>query len=125
MKHILITLGIVALISCQSTQPKEEEAIATSTQENTVTKTEVKEIAKTIERPKFDEIGFASWYGIQFQGKPTASGEMFDRFKLTAAHRTIPFGSIVKVQNLENNKEADVTINDRDQECLSVRHGPT
>ncbi len=112
MKHILIILGIVALISCQSTQPKEEKAIS-STQEITVEKTEVKEIAKTIEKPKFDEIGFASWYGIQFQGKPTASGEVFDRFKLTAAHRTIPFGSVVKVQNLENNKEADVTINDR------------
>ncbi len=112
MKHILTILGIVALISCQSTQPKEEEAV-TSTQENSVTKTEVKEITKSIDKTKFDEVGFASWYGIQFQGKPTASGEMFDRFKLTAAHRTIPFGSIVKVQNLENNKETEVVINDR------------
>ena len=112
MKHILITLGIVALISCQSS-PKKEEAVTTTTQEKIATETEVKEIAKAVEKPKFDEVGFASWYGIQFQGKPTASGEMFDRFKLTAAHRTIPFGSVVKVQNLENNRETEVVINDR------------
>ncbi|MCE9501018.1 MAG: septal ring lytic transglycosylase RlpA family protein [Leptospira sp.] len=62
---------------------------------------------------KFDEVGYSSWYGKQFQGKPTASGEAFDRFKLTAAHRTLPLGSVIKVQNLENNKEAVVTINDR------------
>ncbi|HMV44448.1 MAG TPA: septal ring lytic transglycosylase RlpA family protein, partial [Leptospiraceae bacterium] len=111
MKQILIILGIVAMISCQSTQEIRE---ATKTvEESQVIKEETKETSKTIATPKYDEIGFASWYGIQFQGKVTASGEVFDRFKMTAAHRTIPFGSVVKVQNLENNKEADVTINDR------------
>lgn len=61
----------------------------------------------------FDEVGFSSWYGAKFQGKPTASGEPFDSTKLTAAHRTLPMGSIVKVQNLENQKEAMVRVNDR------------
>lgn len=61
----------------------------------------------------FDEIGYSSWYGAKYQGKPTASGEPFDSGKLTAAHRTLPIGSIVKVQNLENNKEAMVRVNDR------------
>lgn len=110
MKQILIILGIVAMISCQSTQEKEEAT--TSAKENQVIIEESKE-TKSIAATKYDEIGFASWYGIQFQGKVTASGEVFDRFKMTAAHRTIPFGSVVKVQNLENNKEANVTINDR------------
>ncbi|MCC5816642.1 MAG: septal ring lytic transglycosylase RlpA family protein [Leptospira sp.] len=61
----------------------------------------------------FDEVGYSSWYGAKYQGKPTASGEPFDQAKLTAAHRTLPMGSIVKVQNLENNKEAMVRVNDR------------
>ncbi|TGN11176.1 RlpA family plasminogen-binding lipoprotein MPL36 [Leptospira ilyithenensis] len=61
----------------------------------------------------FDEVGLSSWYGQKFQGRPTASGEPFDRMKLTGAHRTLPIGSLVKIQNLENNKEAVVRINDR------------
>lgn len=61
----------------------------------------------------FDEIGYSSWYGSKYQGRPTASGEPFDQTKLTAAHRTLPMGSIVKIQNLENNKEAMVRVNDR------------
>lgn len=61
----------------------------------------------------FNEVGTASWYGRDFDGKPTASGETFDSRKLTAAHKKIPLGSIVLVRNLENNREALVTINDR------------
>ncbi len=61
----------------------------------------------------FNEVGTASWYGRDFDGKPTASGEIYDSRKLTAAHKEIPLGSIVLVRNLENNKEALVTINDR------------
>jgi rare lipoprotein A len=61
----------------------------------------------------FDEVGLSSWYGIKFQGRATASGEPFDRTKLTGAHRTLPIGSLIKIQNLENNKEVVVRINDR------------
>ncbi|TGK30289.1 septal ring lytic transglycosylase RlpA family protein [Leptospira yasudae] len=61
----------------------------------------------------FDEIGMSSWYGAKFQGKPTASGEKFDKTKLTAAHPTLPLGSIIRVQNLENQKEVLVRVNDR------------
>lgn len=61
----------------------------------------------------FDEIGMSSWYGSKFHGKPTASGEKFDKTKLTAAHPTLPLGSIIKVQNLENQKEVLVRVNDR------------
>lgn len=58
-------------------------------------------------------IGEASWYGPGFEGKKTASGEIFDDSKLTAAHKTIPLGSKAKVTNLTNGKTVEVKINDR------------
>jgi rare lipoprotein A len=57
--------------------------------------------------------GVASWYGPGFDGKKTASGERFNSNHLTAAHRTLPFGSIVRVTNLQNGRTVDVRINDR------------
>ena len=57
--------------------------------------------------------GLASWYGAKHHGKRTASGEIFDQKKFTAAHRTLPWGSIVKVTNLDNGKSVEVRINDR------------
>ncbi|HEX6173065.1 MAG TPA: septal ring lytic transglycosylase RlpA family protein [Candidatus Binatia bacterium] len=59
------------------------------------------------------ETGLASWYGARHHGKRTASGEIFDQNKFTAAHRTLPWGSIVKVTNLDNEKSVEVRINDR------------
>ena len=61
----------------------------------------------------FSETGDASWYGEKFHGKPTASGEPFDMYAYTAAHRTLPFGTMVTVTNLSNNKSIDVRITDR------------
>lgn len=61
----------------------------------------------------YEEEGLASWYGKEFNGRPTASGEIFDSNKLTAAHRTLPLGTVVLVKNLENNREAILRINDR------------
>jgi rare lipoprotein A (peptidoglycan hydrolase) len=58
-------------------------------------------------------IGEASWYGPGFEGKKTASGDIFDDSKLTAAHKTIPLGSKAKVTNLTNGKTVEVKINDR------------
>ena len=57
--------------------------------------------------------GVASWYGDRFHGRRTASGEPFDMHALTAAHPTLPFGSIVRVRSLINNRVVDVRINDR------------
>jgi rare lipoprotein A len=59
------------------------------------------------------QIGLASWYGKQFHGKSTASGENFDMFELTAAHRQLPLGTYVKVTNLRNGKWIIVRVNDR------------
>jgi rare lipoprotein A len=100
----------------EKTIKPEEKAIAESVQEDlkpdTVAKFDIP--AKTPDKSgNFDEIGYTSWYGSRYQGKPTASGEPFDANRLTAAHRTLPMGSIVKVHNLENQKEAMVRVNDR------------
>src|SRR5882757_5596 len=59
-------------------------------------------------------VGNASWYGEDFDGKKTANGEQFDSEALTAAHPTLPFGSIVRVVNPRNHKFEVVRINDRD-----------
>ncbi|HUJ99508.1 MAG TPA: septal ring lytic transglycosylase RlpA family protein [Stellaceae bacterium] len=60
-----------------------------------------------------DQVGLASWYGNQEQGRLTASGQRFDPRKLTAAHRTLPLDTKVKVTNLENGKSVEVKVNDR------------
>ena len=59
------------------------------------------------------EVGVASWYGIERQGKPTASGELFDKDGLTAAHRKLPLGTTVRVTNLKNLESTLLRINDR------------
>lgn len=61
----------------------------------------------------YDERGEASWYGDEFDGRPTATGETFDMFGLSAAHRTLPLHTFVEVTNLENGARVIVRINDR------------
>lgn len=63
--------------------------------------------------PSFTEVGLASWYGRSFQRKPTASGERYDMNDLTAAHRSLPLDTIVRVTNLDNDRSVLVRINDR------------
>ncbi len=60
-----------------------------------------------------EERGKASYYAKKFQGRKTASGEKYNASKMTAAHRTIPFGTMVEVTNLKNGKTVKVRINDR------------
>jgi rare lipoprotein A (peptidoglycan hydrolase) len=57
--------------------------------------------------------GIASWYGEDFNGRLTANGEVYDMYKFTAAHKTLPLGTVVKVTNLDNGKTVEVRINDR------------
>lgn len=59
------------------------------------------------------EEGVASWYGREFHGRPTACGETYDSTKMTAAHRTLPFGTYVRVTNLDNGTQATLRVNDR------------
>ncbi len=65
------------------------------------------------EQPTFTQEGLASWYGRDWNGRRTASGEKFNMHAMTAAHRTLPLGTIVRVTNLENGRTAKVRINDR------------
>jgi rare lipoprotein A len=59
------------------------------------------------------EVGLGSWYGPRFQGRRTSSGERFNQHDLTAAHKTLPFGSRVRVTNIENGLSVDLRITDR------------
>ena len=69
--------------------------------------------AQAIEADFFRQEGIASWYGPEFDGRPTASGEIFNSALLTAAHPTLPFGTMVVVTNRHNNRRVTVRINDR------------
>jgi len=61
----------------------------------------------------YSETGLASWYGTKFHGKQTANGEIYDLYKMTAAHKTLPLPSYVKVTNVENGHSVVVRVNDR------------
>lgn len=62
---------------------------------------------------RFYQKGLASWYGREFHGRSTASGERFDMNSMTAAHKTLPFGTVVEVKNLDNGKAVRLKVNDR------------
>ena len=70
--------------------------------------------------------GTASWYGAEFAGRPTASGETFDPTQLTAAHRTLPFGTLLRVTHLGNGRSVVVRVNDRgpftDRRIIDLSH---
>ncbi len=63
--------------------------------------------------PRGAEVGIASWYGPGFHGRRTASGQRYDMHAMTAAHKTLPFGTRVRVTNLANRRSVVLTINDR------------
>jgi len=69
--------------------------------------------ARQAKRARPYQVGTASWYGEYFEGKETASGEPYDMYDLTAAHPTLPLGSLVKVTDLHNGRVVFVRINDR------------
>lgn len=65
------------------------------------------------QKPHWFQLGRASWYGDDFQGQPTASGEAFDENQLTCAHRSLPLGALIRVTNLRNHRTVVVRVNDR------------
>lgn len=64
-------------------------------------------------KPAYETVGLASYYGADFQGRKTASGELYNMYALTAAHRKLQFGTFVEVTNLKNGRQVKVRINDR------------
>jgi rare lipoprotein A len=93
MLRLFLLLLVIGLSACASLRP--EVPIRAPTQ------------------PSFTETGVASWYGKAHHGRRTANGERFDMRAMTAAHRTLPFDTIVRVTNLDTGKVVKVRINDR------------
>ena len=88
----------------------------TSAFENNSAKVVISKDAEPVVEPiYFEEIGImkASWYGPRFHGKQTANGESYNQMALTAAHKTLPFGTLLRVTNLKNGESVIVRINDR------------
>src|SRR5438309_3338757 len=77
-----------------------------------VSSVQVRQVAKQVKTKPY-QVGTASWYGDTFQGKPTASGEPYEMYDMTAAHLKLPMGSYVKVTNLRNGRAVVVRVNDR------------
>jgi rare lipoprotein A len=63
--------------------------------------------------PTYTSEGYASWYGPGFHGRKTANGERYNQYAMTAAHKSLPFGTKLRVTNLENDKQIVVRVNDR------------
>ena len=74
---------------------------------------QVSQVRQQVSKTKPYQIGTASWYGENFDGKPTASGEPYDMYDMTAAHLKLPMGSYVRVTNLHNGRSVIVRVNDR------------
>src|SRR5579863_9231077 len=104
---LMIGLLIVGLGAAQA--PNTSEASSAPTSPIRIKAVDRQKTAKA----KPYQVGTASWYGEDFDGKPTASGEDYDMYDMTAAHPTLPLGSYVKVTNLHNGKVVVVKVNDR------------
>lgn len=107
---LAIVLSVVSLGAAQGPH-RTESAQTRSAPQSPVTLGIRKQITKPKAKPY--QVGTASWYGSDFQGKPTASGEPYNMFDLTAAHPALPLGSYVKVTNLRNGRAIIVRVNDR------------
>jgi peptidoglycan lytic transglycosylase len=104
---LAIACMIVGLGAAQGPNISEATAAPVSSVQNQP------EVRQQVGKTKPYQIGTASWYGQIFEGKPTASGEPYDMYDMTAAHLTLPMGSYVKVTNLRNGRAVVVRVNDR------------
>lgn len=110
-KHKVIPLGDLDLDAIPDAKPRHEPLSQYGNPESYV---EGGRRYWIIPNPKgYVERGLASWYGPNFHGKRSSSGEPYDMYKMTAAHKTLPLPTYVKVTNLENNRSVVVKINDR------------
>ena len=103
LTNILVTLAVVTSLAAA---PQSSNAGSSTPRD----KAPIVRSKKTV---KPYQVGKASWYGKFFHGKPTASGEPYDMFLFTAAHRQLPLGTMVKVTNLSNRQWVIVRVNDR------------
>lgn len=108
---LVLYLFCVPLSSLASQQTESKSVPHKSSK--AVQKKETKNVKKTESKNVYKAVGGASYYGKKFHGKKTASGQKFNMHAMTAAHKTLPFNTKVKVKNLKNGKEVIVTIIDR------------
>jgi rare lipoprotein A len=104
-RGMVIALLIIGLRAAQRPNSSEATSAPSKAMQSTT------EVRKARTQPY--QVGTASWYGEYFDGKPTASGEDYDMYDLTAAHPSLPLGTFVKVTNLHNGRAVVVKVNDR------------
>ena len=116
MNKILSIIICLLLVSC-SVSPRYSSSSSNSNKK--VTKSySAKKTSKNISKKNDFKVGdiisgISSWYGPNFHGKLTANGEVYDQYGVTAAHKTMPLGTVVKVTNVDNGKSVILRINDR------------
>ena len=102
---VLAGFALTVLLSLSGAKAAEPAATATNIPSQTIGKKPAKR--------HWYQIGRASWYGTYFQGRETASGETYNMYSMTCAHRTLPLGTLLRVTNLRNHKTVVVRVNDR------------
>jgi rare lipoprotein A len=110
---IIIILSLFLLMACgpkhriiierEKPPPEKKEVVKEESKEEKIEKRESRGV----------QYGVASWYGSDFHGRPTSSGEIFDMYQLTCAHNTLPLGTLVMITNLENGRSLELKVNDR------------
>jgi rare lipoprotein A len=119
----MLTIGSVLTVSAdhstalaaaikKATPDKDDVAIDLNKAKSPAKAASAKSVAKA-KKPNFNQVGTASWYGPGLRGHKTANGDTLDPTALTAAHRSLPLDSRVRVTNLKNGKSVDVVVNDR------------
>ena len=107
MRRVLSNILVAAvLVTGLEAAPRNKTHPESNVQSNTASRPRSKS-----QKPY--QVGTASWYGRQFHGKETASGEPFNMYQFTAAHRRLPLGTVVRVTNLRNGESVVVRVNDR------------
>ncbi len=113
---VLAACGVMALSGCGSEKSTSRQSthrsVGTAAQQSGKKSNSGAKKSNSGSKVKAEK-GQASYYADKFQGRSTASGEKYDKKKLTGAHRTLPFGTVVRVTNTANGKSVEVRINDR------------
>ncbi|UQZ88982.1 hypothetical protein C4J81_07145 [Deltaproteobacteria bacterium Smac51] len=122
LQRVLILIPFILIFACGSASKDRGQAIRPATVEKAASQPKVSKVSYVVRGKRYhilasargyDETGLATWYGGKFHGRKTANGEKFNTRKLTAAHKTLPFNTMVEVTNLSNNRTVIVRINDR------------
>lgn len=115
MRRVVLVAAVAALSACTSTPRPPAETPSHGTNANKTRPYEVlgQRYVPLLSAEGYVERGVASWYGPNFDGRPTANGEVFDMHAMTAAHKTLPLPTYAQVTNLRNGRQITVRINDR------------